>query len=158
MTDGVIDTPSSLHVYVDGSHEPSRIRGGWAFVVYRDGEEIAFDRGEVEGGDNGTMELMALLRGIEWIREIGGDAPSIVFSDSAYAVNGCNLWRARWRSNGWKRRAAGGRGRNRSIPYADLWKAIDRCLIDNPAIGIEWCKGHGTVEGNLRADALARPR
>ena len=143
------------HVYVDGSYDPSGNRGGWGFVAYNGGVEVSNDCGPVTDGDNGTAELVALLRALHWIAGNAPDEAAVVFSDSAYIVNGCNQWRRMWRANGWRRSTPNGKGRRRAIPYAELWQQIDAILSANPQLRLAWCKGHATTEGNLRADALA---
>lgn len=142
-------------VYTDGSFDPVLQRGNWGFVVYHSGVEIAEECCSVDGGDNSAAELAAVLAALEWIRENAKHLATTLLSDSVYVVRGCNEWRFAWRSSAWRRRTAGGRGRNRSIPNASHWEKIDAHLQELPLVRIEWCKGHAASIGNLRADALA---
>lgn len=145
-----------LDIYVDGSHDPRSGRGGWAFVVQAGGQEIAAEAGGIIGGDNGSAELSALLQALGWIANHAPGHAVCLWSDSVYVVTGCNRWRHIWRSSGWRRRTGSGKSRIRAIPYSDLWIEIDRVLLGNDRVQVEWCKGHADTAGNLRADALAQ--
>ncbi|WP_160011437.1 ribonuclease H [Rhizobium sp. 18055] len=144
-----------LQVFTDGSYEPGSRRGGWAFVVYRDGVEIASDYGGVSDFPNNSMELIALIEAARWIGSHASGHDAVIWTDSQYAVNGCNCWRHIWKNNGWKKITANARLRSRTIANAELWMAIDRALSPNPLVTIAWCKGHVGIRGNERADALA---
>ena len=152
---GLLESRRGLHVFVDGCHKPGSGHGGWAFVAYRDGVEIALEFGGVERSTNNAMELTAVLQAIIWINRIATSAPAVIWSDSVYAVEGCNRWRPIWKNNGWKKSNPGGKVRNRAISDADLWKAVDLRLSENPSISIAWCKGHSGIAGNERADELS---
>ncbi len=155
MTSGPPGARHGFHVFVDGCHEPGSGHGGWAFVVYRDDTEVASGFGGVERSTNNAMEVTAVLEAILWIENTAAGEPAVIWSDSVYAVDGCNHWRPIWKNNGWKKSNPGGRGRNRPIPDADIWKDVDTRLSGNPSIAIAWCKGHSGIAGNERADALA---
>ncbi len=154
-TAGIPEARHGLHVFVDGCFEPHSRHGGWAFVAYRDGLEIACGFGGVEDSANNAMELTAVLEAAIWISRTAEGAAAVIWSDSVYAVEGCNSWRPIWRNNGWKKSNPGGRARNRAISDAELWKAVDIALSQNPSIAIAWCKGHSGIEGNERADELS---
>ena len=143
-----------LTVFCDGGCVPNPGLGGWAFVVYRDGAEIAHDVGGIENATNNVAELTALLRAVEWISEHAGALATII-SDSRYVVDGCNIWRHSWRSKGWKRKSANAKPANQAVANLELWQAIDTALTENPLISVAWCKGHSGVLGNVRADDLA---
>lgn len=148
-------TRQGLHLFVDGCFEPRSGDGGWAFVAYRDGVEIGTGFGGAENCANNAMELTAVLEAAIWISRTAPGAAAVIWSDSVYAVEGCNSWRPIWRNNGWKKRNPNGRARNRTIPDAKLWKALDIELSRNSLIAIAWCKGHSGIEGNERADELS---
>lgn len=154
-TSGIAEPRNGLHVFVDGCFEPRSRHGGWAFVAYRDGREIAAGFGGAENSANNAMELTAVLEAAIWVNRTAAAASTVIWSDSVYAVEGCNRWRPIWKNNGWKKSNPGGNGRNRAISDSELWKAVDIELAWNSLISIAWCKGHSGIEGNERADALS---
>lgn len=154
-TAGIPEAQHGLHVFVDGCYEPGSGQGGWAFVAYRDTVEIASDFGGVEDSANNSMELTAVLKAALWINREATGEPATIWSDSVYAIKGCNERRHIWKNNGWKKSSPNGNGRSRTIANAELWKAVDLQLSQNPLVAIVWCKGHSGISGNERADALA---
>ncbi|NKN34922.1 ribonuclease HI [Agrobacterium sp. a22-2] len=144
-----------LHIFTDGSFDPASRHGGWAFVACRAGVEVASGFGGVSQTTNNTMELMALLQAARWLHQSAGAEPAVLWSDSGYAVEGCNRLMPIWRNNGWKVICANAHRRRRTIPDRDLWQAVDVELDRNPLITVAWCKGHSGLVGNERADALA---
>jgi ribonuclease HI len=145
----------SLEVFSDGCYQPEDGTGGWAFVAYRQGVEIATEFGCVDRSSNNAMELTALLRAARWINANTAGTAALLWSDSVYAVNGCNHWRPIWKSRDWRKRGPDPRARSRSIADRELWIAIDEALSCNQAIQIAWCKGHSGIPGNEKSDALA---
>lgn len=154
-TAGILGTPRGLHVFADGCYDPSSGQGGWAFVAYRDVAEIAADFGGVQNSANNSTELIAVLKAAIWINSNAKGEPAVIWSDSLYAVKGCNSWRHIWKNNGWKKIIPNANARSRTIANPALWKAIDLQLSPNPLVTIAWCKGHSGIEGNERADELA---
>lgn len=144
-----------LQVFVDGCHDPKSGRGGWAFIACRDTTEIASDCGGVGNSSNNAMEAMALLQALAWVSSKATQEPAVIWSDSAYVINGCSNWRHIWKRNGWKKIDPNPKARRRTIANAELWKAIDAELSHNPLLTIAWCKGHSGIDGNERADQLA---
>ncbi|MBM3095429.1 ribonuclease HI [Ensifer sp. T173] len=151
----ILPISEGLHVFTDGSYEPTSAKGGWAFVVYRNGAEIASEFGGARPSADNTMELTALFKAALWVNGNASGERAIVWSDSVYAVNGCNSWRQIWKNNGWKKIVPNAKARSRTIANAELWMAIDLQLSRNPQLAVAWCKGHSGLVGNERADTLA---
>ncbi|MDM9626961.1 ribonuclease HI [Rhizobium sp. S152] len=149
------DTRFGLHLFADGCFEPQSGNGGWGFVIYRDDIEIASGSGGVEDTANNAAEVAALLAASSWVAVNAPLQAAVIWSDSVYAVNGCNNWRPIWRNNGWKKISANKNLRSRVIASVDLWKSIDAILSRNPLLVVAWCKGHAGTPGNERADMLA---
>ena len=149
------DVGCGLHIYADGCFEPQSETGGWAFVVYRDGREVASQFGHVDRSSNNAMELTALLHAALWINDNVSGEPSILWSDSVYAVNGCNRLRPIWKSRGWRKQGPNPNARSRVIADRELWIATDMALSANNLLQVRWCKGHSGISGNERADHLA---
>lgn len=144
-----------LQIYVDGCCEPRSATGGWAFVVYRDGVEIASDSGRILQASNTVTELLAVLGALRWVNAQACGVRAFLWSDSAYVVNGCNQWRHIWKNRGWRKKGANPNGRARTIAHPELWQAIDAALLRHGQVDVAWCKGHAGIPGNERADALA---
>ncbi|MCV9961875.1 ribonuclease HI [Pararhizobium sp. BT-229] len=148
-------TDQGLHVFADGCFEPNSRQGGWAFIAYRHDVELASDFGGVQNSANNATELIAVLKAATWINSHARGEPAIIWSDSVYAVKGCNSWRHIWKNNGWKKIGANTKARSRSIANRELWKSVDLQLSQNQLVSIAWCKGHSGIDGNERADELA---
>lgn len=147
-----------LFIFADGSFNPDTQSGGWAFVVYENGRQIHADSGAAAGPANNGFEVLAVLKALIWLATEAPDRKAVLQTDSRHVVEGCHRWRTIWRGNGWKRVNPNPRARRRQIPDADLWQGVDRLLLGNPGVVIEWCKGHSGVAGNDVADCLARNR
>lgn len=148
-------TGHRVDVYSDGCYQPEDGSGGWAYVAYRDGVEIAADFGHVNRSSNNAMELTALLKAAIWINTHAASEPSVLWSDSVYAVMGSNRWRHVWRSRGWRKKGPDPKARSRTIPDRELWIAVDSALSTNGSLQVRWCKGHSGIPGNEKSDELA---
>ena len=149
MTDPII-------IYADGSFDPSTETGGWAFAVYQADRQIHAGCGRQPGLTNNTFEVLAVLNALIWLDATYSAAAAILRTDSTHVVERCHRWRPIWRGNGWKRVNPNPYARKRAIPDAELWQRLDRLLLDNRGIEIEWCKGHAGIIGNELVDRLAR--
>ncbi|WP_457579716.1 ribonuclease H family protein [Ensifer canadensis] len=152
---GMLPSCEGLHVFTDGSYEPTSGKGGWAFVAYRDGAEVASEFGGTRPSADNTMELTALFKAALWVNSNASGERAVAWSDCIYAVNGCNSWRHIWKNNGWKKIVPNAKARSRTIANAELWVAIDLQLSSNAHLAVAWCKGHVGLIGNERADTLA---
>ncbi|MQB09250.1 MULTISPECIES: RNase H family protein [Agrobacterium] len=145
-----------LKIYADGSYDPVAISGSWAFVVFETGQQLHSARGMEIGPTNNSFEVMAVMNALLWLDAHASGRTAILWTDSAHVVEGCHRWCKIWRTNGWKRINPNSRARKRQMPDEALWRNVDRLLLGNPNVTIEWCKGHSGIEGNDLADALAR--
>ncbi|MBB3134848.1 ribonuclease HI [Rhizobium pisi] len=110
---GIPAAQHGLHIFVDGCYDPGSGHGGWAFVAYRDVAEIASGFGGVGDSANNSMELAAVLKAAIWINSEATDEAATIWSDSIYAVTGCNIRRHIWKNNGWKKSNPNGNARSR---------------------------------------------
>lgn len=147
---------SPLMIFADGSFNQKGQEGAWAFVVFENEVQIHADRGSSAAGSNNSLEVLAVLKAVDWLRSQAVCRTAKVVTDSMHVVEGCERWRAIWRGNGWRRIRPNSRIRNKKIPDVDLWRRLDGLLLSNGAVQIEWCKGHAGVVGNELADLLAR--
>lgn len=134
----------SLTIYCDGGCFPNPGKGGWGFVCVENGDEKS---GGVLKTTNNRMELQAVLEVLDYCKKNHPGRVVRIFSDSQYAVRGCNEWRHGWKKKGWTK--SGGELKN-----VDMWKLLDAALEEVNAI-FEWVKGHSQNKWNKRADELA---
>ena len=137
-----------IEIYTDGACTKNGCAenvGGFAVVVYKDGELVETYSKREYNTTNNICEMKAILYAI--IKY--GKTNPIIYSDSAYAINSFTVWRHNWKANGW-RKADGSPVKN-----LELIQAFDD-LIEN---GYQFClkkvKGHSNCEGNIIADKLA---
>ena len=120
-------------IYTDGSclKNPGG-PGGYAAVIFREGEMIQ----ELSGGEalttSNRMEIMAAIVGLRAVREPAGIT---LYSDSQYVIKTL--------TQGWKRMKNG-----------DLWTRLDQAARPH-RVTWQWVRGHNGNAGNVRADALA---
>lgn len=132
-------------LYTDGACSGNPGIGGWgAILFYKDIKK------ELSGGEeqttNNRMELMAVIKGLEAIKE---NCKVDIYSDSAYVVNAfLQDWVSNWKNNGW--RTAKG-----SVQNQDLWQKL-LSLLEKHEVQWHKVKGHADNEYNNRCDALAR--
>ncbi|MFN7027089.1 MAG: ribonuclease H [Pseudorhizobium sp.] len=150
--------PQELHVFTDGSFDARSRSGGWGFVAFETGVPVHRDSGSAAGQSNNSLELLAVVQAISWLSTSRPGRATNLWTDSHHVVEGCQLWRAIWRNNGWKRIDPNSRARRRSIPDAALWQRLDLLLDQNPNVTVMWCKAHSGIAGNEDADMLARSR
>ena len=127
----------SSEIYVDGSCYPNPGPGAWAYVVYPNyHQETAFE----ENTTNNRMELMAMIKALEWAVE--NDPQANIYSDSKYCVNSFNKWVDRWIEKG------------ETKANMDLMKSLYALKQDFQG-KVKWVKGHNGTYGNEEADMLA---
>ena len=131
-----------VSIYTDGACKGNPGRGGWGTIlVYGEHEK------ELSGGavmtTNNRMELMAVISGLEALRE---PCEVTLYSDSRYLVDAINEgWARSWQKTAWK----GGKAKN-----PDLWEQL-LSLLDVHRVTFLWVRGHDGHEENERCDALA---
>lgn len=140
-------------IYTDGASRGNPGSGGWgASISYPNGRIVEI--GGAEGHTtNNRMELMAILKSLEHIRDNLGKAEAIeVMTDSAYALNGATRWVYGWYKNNWQT-AEGNPVANQDIweaIYQIIWYFKSKCDLNFTKVS-----GHSGVLGNERADLIA---
>ncbi len=134
-------------IYTDGAAIPNPGAGGYG-VVLRFGEHVK----ELSGGYNTTtnnrMELMAVIVGLEALKQ---KCRVKLHSDSQYIVDAINNGAAyRWKANGWMLN----RLKTKPTKNTDLWERLLNAL-EQHEVEMIWVKGHAGIEGNERCDQLA---
>lgn len=134
-------------IYTDGAAVPNPGRGGYG-VVLRFGEHSK----ELSGGyaltTNNRMELMAVIVGLEALRE---RCKVKLHSDSKYITNAVTSGSAfRWRANGWGMNET----KSKLAKNADLWERL-LSAFEKHDVEMVWVKGHAGIDDNERCDQLA---
>lgn len=135
-----------IEIYTDGGCIGETGTGGWAAVVHTEITPV-----EISGWEHDTtnqrMELMAAMKGLEWL---GEPSQVTLCSDSAYLINGMNQrWYEKWRENGWKN------AKKKPVQHADLWRELVR-LSELHRVTWTKVKGHSGVPSNERCDYLVQ--
>jgi ribonuclease HI len=137
----------SALIYCDGACSGNPGSGGWGAVV-RLNDRVFELGGRAPKTTNNRMELQAA---IESLAHVPLDVDVEVRTDSKYLVQGAKEWLAGWKRRGWKR-ADGGEVLNQ-----DLWQLLDALLSGRSGrTTFTYVAGHAGIDGNERADAIAR--
>lgn len=136
-----------LVIYTDGACSGNPGPGGWGVLMQFGNKEKTLNGGELETTNN-RMELMAAIKALEAINpEFKGTIT--LWTDSTYVLKGITEWIHGWKKRSWKK------SDNKPVINKDLWQRLD-ILNAEKNINWKWVKGHAGVEGNERADELAR--
>ena len=132
-------------LYTDGACSGNPGIGGWAAILNYNGIEKILSGGENQTTNN-RMELMAVIKGLEAIKE---KCKVDIYSDSAYVVNAfLQDWFGNWVKNDWKKNKG-------QVLNVDLWKKL-LSLISQHDVTWHKVKGHADNENNNRCDKIAR--
>ena len=131
----------SIEIYTDGAAKGNPGPGGYGVIL-----EYRGHIKELSGGfqltTNNRMELLAVIIGLEAIKETGYKI--VIFSDSKYVVDAVNKqWLFAWEKNQYKKKK-----------NPDLWKRFLRVYRQHK-VTFKWVKGHAGHAQNERCDELA---
>ena len=93
-----------IDVYTDGSCLGNPGPGGYVFVFVHNNEEIARSSGSSYSTTNNQMELTAVIKALELLKQLNDQNISYsVYTDSSYVVNAFKeYWIQKWERNGWR--------------------------------------------------------
>ncbi|MEP1230128.1 MAG: ribonuclease HI [Litorimonas sp.] len=137
----------SLVIYTDGACSGNPGPGGWGVLMQFGDKEKTLCGGEAETTNN-RMELMAAICAIEAIKP-GYKGTVTLWTDSTYVLKGITEWIHGWKRRGWVK------ADKKPVINKDLWQRLDTINAAH-SIDWKWVKGHAGVDGNERADELAR--
>lgn len=132
-------------MYTDGACSGNPGPGGYAAILmYGDIVKEVF--GSEKDTTNNKMEMMAVLKGLEIIKE---PCDIEIYSDSAYVVNSVEKgWLFNWKKKDWIK------SDKKPVKNIELWEELLKYLeIHN--IKFIKVKGHSDNEYNNRCDKLA---
>ncbi len=148
---------SKFIIFTDGSSRGNPGPGGYGAVMYDEKESYVTEVGGYEKNTtNNRMELRAAIEALLAMRKLAKapeeDIETIIYSDSAYVLNGITKWVKKWENNNWMT------GSHEGVLNQDLWAALLELSRDRDMKGgIHWKKvsGHAGVLGNERTDEIA---
>ncbi|MEE9273297.1 MAG: ribonuclease HI [Robiginitomaculum sp.] len=143
----MISGETVLTIYTDGACSGNPGPGGWGALLIYGAREKKLYGGERDTTNN-RMEMMAAIRALSSLKP-GYDKPIIIWTDSKYLKDGITSWIKGWKKRGWKN------AKKEPVKNKDLWLSLDS-LVQGKNIEWKWVKGHAGIEGNERADELAR--
>lgn len=134
-----------VEIYTDGACSGNPGLGGYcAILIYKGVEKVV--KGSEENTTNNRMELLAVIKGLEALKE---PCQVDLYSDSQYVVDAFNKgWIETWQQNNW-------RTSNKSdVKNVDLWKQLISLTQINTVNFIK-VKGHADNEYNNKCDKFA---
>lgn len=139
-----------IRLYTDGAcGTRAHQRGGWAFVAVSGKDVLAEESGTSPSTTNNRMELMAVIKALEWFQPRHFHARPEVVSDSKYVVRGITEWMPKWKAKDWTLRTGG------PVKSRDHWERLD-VLVADVVPTFRWVKGHNGDRFNTQADRLAK--
>jgi ribonuclease HI len=134
-----------ISLYTDGACSGNPGPGGYG-VILKFGEHYKELSGGFSDTTNNRMELMAVIKGLESLKE---PCEVTVVSDSRYIVDAMEKgWARKWRANGWMR------NKKDAALNPDLWARL-LGLCETHAVRFQWVNGHAGHLENERCDQLA---
>ena len=93
-----------IEIYTDGAYSSSRNQGGWAFVVVQDNKVIHKDYEGLLNTTNNRMEIMGMLKALEYIKSNELQLPIKIYSDSMYVIGTLTLnWKMKKNIDLWEK-------------------------------------------------------
>lgn len=135
-----------IDIWTDGACSGNPGIGGYcAILKFNTIQKVV--SGNKQATTNNEMELMAVIKGLEAIKE---SCDITIYSDSAYVVNAfLENWITNWQKNCWAN------SKRQPIANKELWqKLID--LVSKHNVKFVKVKGHSTNEMNNLCDQIAR--
>ncbi len=135
----------TVFLYTDGACSGNPGPGGWGVILEYRGQQKELSGGE-ENTTNNRMELTAVIRGLECLKE---SCVVELYSDSKYVIDGLEKgWAQSWKQRGWKK------ADKKPALNPDLWERLLE-LTGRHTMRYHWIKGHADNPMNNRCDQLA---
>ncbi|MHB2148776.1 ribonuclease HI [Calditrichota bacterium LG25] len=134
-----------VEIFTDGACSGNPGPGGYGTILKYQQHTKELSEGYFKTTNN-RMELMAIIKGLEALKE---PCEVTVYSDSRYIVDAINKgWLKNWVRRRWIR------GKNEPVKNVDLWKRLLKQL-ERHKVQFIWVKGHAGHTENERCDELA---
>ena len=134
-----------VDIYTDGACSGNPGAGGYCSILIYKGVEKVIS-GYEPNTTNNRMELLAIIKGLQCLRE---KCKVNIYSDSQYAVDAFNKgWIETWQNNNWRT------ADKKEVKNIDLWQEL---LLLNCKHEVSYIKvkGHTDNEYNNRCDKIA---
>ena len=131
----------NVFIYTDGACSGNPGPGGYGTILTFGKHEKEMSEG-YQRTTNNRMELMAVVKGLEALKQEGLDVT--VVTDSKYV---CDAFLKNWIA-GWKKKNF------KNVKNLDLWKVLI-ALTSKHKVQWQWVKGHAGHPMNERCDQLA---
>lgn len=110
--------------------------------------------GNIPGkGSNILAEIIALKKGLEYIRAHPEFETATIRTDSEYAIKTLTTYIPKWKKSNWRKSDGS------EVAHVDLWKELDVIyaeVLDRKSFVLKHVKGHEGEYGNEAADMMAR--
>ncbi|CAM3566341.1 MULTISPECIES: ribonuclease HI [Helicobacter] len=127
-------------LFCDGSSLGNPGSGGWCGIL-RYGEHEKILSGGTQRATNNQMELTALIRGLEALKE---PCEVLVVCDSKYVLDGLSKWLPNWIRRDFK-----------NVKNPELWRLYLK--VSKPhKIEVQWVRGHSGHLENEICDKIAK--
>ncbi|WP_416862956.1 ribonuclease HI [Helicobacter ganmani] len=127
-------------LFCDGSSLGNPGSGGWCGIL-RYGEHEKILSGGTQRATNNQMELTALIRGLEALKE---PCEVLVVCDSKYVLDGLSKWLPNWIRRDFK-----------NVKNPELWRLYLK--VSKPhKIEVQWVRGHSGRLENEICDKIAK--
>ena len=135
----------TVTIYTDGACSGNPGPGGWGAILEYEGHRKELSGGE-ENTTNNRMELTAVIRGLEALKE---SCVVELYSDSKYVIDALEKgWAWGWKKKGWVK------SDKKPALNPDLWEQL-LALTQRHEMHYHWVKGHADNPMNNRCDELA---
>ena len=135
----------TVTLYTDGACSGNPGPGGWGAILEYNGHQKELS-GREENTTNNRMELTAVIRGLQALKE-----PCIVelYSDSRYVIDALEKgWAWGWKKKNWVK------SDKKPALNPDLWETL-LALTMRHEMHYHWVKGHAENPMNNRCDEMA---
>lgn len=137
-----------LEIYTDGGcrgNGKDMNVGGWG-VYLKYGDKTTTIKGGCKNTTNNIMELTACIEALKRLKSKNKE--TIVYTDSAYVLNGITSWIHSWMAKGWRT------SQKKPVENKELWIELYNLKKQFSNIQFVKVKGHSDNFGNNMADKL----
>lgn len=140
-----------LYIFTDGSALGNPGPGGYgSLLIFEQLDEVIELGGGKPHTTNNEMELTAVISALAYA--LNNIAPTTIFTDSTYVINGVTKWVQGWEKNGWLTQ------NKTPVSHKELWQQLIGLVRERESEApITWkaVPSHVGIVGNERVDTIA---